>query len=226
MLDSGLVNQGFSASPDPLPPDGSRTILADPPSLNDDSFKRLLLWLDHDRDRAAVIYEQLRSALINRFLHLGCFEAAEGLADKTFDRVAQKLEKIIDQYQGKREPYVFSVAYYIHKEWLREPILQSLANEDFTHPATPNTDELVEKELLHSCLQDCLNQMDQENRGMIVEYYHGNRQVKIKARKALAERLGIEIANLRLKAQRIRTRLQKCIMKCMARAAAEREAVM
>lgn len=232
MLDSGLVNRGFSASTDPLPPDGSRTILADPRSprqkwaLTGESFNRLLLWLDHDRERAAGIYENIRSALINRFLHLGCSEASEGLADITFDRVAQKLEQIIDRYKGKPEPYVFSVAYYVHKEWLRRPILQSLANEDFTDPSGPDTDESLEKELLHACLQQCLNQLDQETRSMIVEYYRGNRQVKIKTRKALAERLGIEIANLRLRAQRIRTGLQRCIIKCMARAAAKREVVM
>lgn len=227
MLDSGLVNRGFSASPDPLP-DRSRTILSDPPSpiqkwaLTDESFNRLLLWLDHDRERAAAIYEEIRSALINRFVHLGCFEASEGLADKTIDRVAQKLETIIDRYTGKPEPYVFSVAYYIYKEWLREPILESLAN-DVTDPSPSSPDELFVRELLHSCLQQCLAQLDQTNRTMIVEYYRGNRQVKIKARKVLAEGLGIGIANLRLRAQRVRTGLHKCIMKCLATAATERK---
>ena len=78
-----------------------------------------------------------------------------------------------------------------------------------------------EQQLLDSCLKHCLEQMDDKNRDMILEYYRGERQVKIQSRKALAKRLGIELANLRLRAQRARLALKKCILDCMERQAVE-----
>jgi len=52
---------------------------------------------------------------------------------------------------------------------------------------------------------------------MILTYYKGERQVKIKLRKELADRLGIKLANLRLKAQKVRAELKKCILDCLER---------
>jgi DNA-directed RNA polymerase specialized sigma24 family protein len=64
--------------------------------------------------------------------------------------------------------------------------------------------------------------MDAESRDMVLEYYRGRRQVKIQARKALAERMGISLAALRLRTQRARSTLKKCILECMERKARER----
>lgn len=159
MLDSGLVSRGSQQHRTQLPPDGSRTTLDDPPSprqkwvLTSESFDRLLLWLDHDREQAGLKYEAIRSALIKRFGQLGCRDAAEELADLTFDRVAGKLSEI-SEYKGDPEPYVFSVAYFVYKEYLRRPIIASLNAYNLQDPATPNTKEMIEKELLDSCLQE------------------------------------------------------------------------
>lgn len=224
MLDSGLAIRRSQHYRTPLSPDGSRTVDDLPPprdkwALTPESFDRLLSWLHSDREQAGLKYEEIRVALIRRFRQLGCNDPEE-LANLTIDRVAQKLPEVIDTYKGEPEPYFFSVAWYIYKEYLRRPIILSLAKLDFRDPAT-SSEDLSEKELLDSCLRHCLDQLDKDSRDMILEYYRGNRQVKIQTRKALAERLGIELPNLRLKAQRVRSKLKKCILDCMERKATE-----
>lgn len=230
MLDSGLINRVFSDNTT-QPLDGSLINLDDPPSpkqkwiLTPELFNGLLVWLDPDRERAGEKYEEIRSGLIRRFQQLGCSDAEE-LANKTFDRVAKKLPKIVAIYNGKREPYFFSVAYNIYREHLRKPIVMSLANTNLSLPDLPNTQELFERELLDSCLRQCLEQRDEFSRVLITNYYRGNRQDKIRMRKELAEELGIKLTNLRLKAQRIRAVLKECILACIERKAMEREVSM
>jgi len=230
MLDSVLVNRR-SKRPPTQSPDGSRIILDDLPSpkqkwvLTPESFEGMLLWLHPDRNQAGEKYEEIRSGLIKRFRQLGCREP-EDLANETFDRVARKLPEIITGYDGNREPFFFSVAYFVYKETLRRPVIMSLTREDFRHPDLPGHQELLDKELLDSCLEHCLDQLSPTSREMIREYYSGERKEKIKARQKLAERLGIRLTNLRLRAQRIRTALKECILDCMERKAMEREAVM
>jgi len=228
MLDSGLVNR----STQPIrPSDGSRISLDHPPFLKQkwvltpELFDGLLLWLDHDRERAGERYESIRSALIRRFQQLGCREAEE-LANETLDRVAKKLPTIVARYIGEREPYFFSIAYYVYREHLRKPVVMSLGNIDFPHPNLPSTQEVFEKELLDFCLRHCIEKLHPNSREMIRDYYRGEKRDKIRSRKRLAERLGIKLANLRLKAQRVRTDLKKCILDCMERKAMEREAIM
>ena len=190
--------------------------------LSPESFDGLLFWLDHDRERAGERYESIRSGLIKRFRQLGCREAEE-LANQTIDRVARKLPTIAATYSGEREPYFFSIAYYIYQEQLRKPVVMSLANIDFAHPKLPSDREVFEKELLDSCLRHCIEKLHPNSREMIREYYGGEKQEKIRLRKQLAERLGIKLSNLRLRAQRVRTELKKCILDCMERKAMERE---
>jgi DNA-directed RNA polymerase specialized sigma24 family protein len=194
--------------------------------LTRESFDGLLLWLDVDRERAGEKYEKIRSASIKRFRQLGCQQAAEELANETFDRVAKLLPEVILKYHGDPEPYFFSVAYYVYKEHLRKPIIMSLSSLDFPHPNLPSTQEVFNKELLDTCLTHCIERLTPANRTMIKEYYRGERMEKIRLRKALAEQMGIQLTNLRLRAQRIRTGLKKCILDCMERKVSEHEVVM
>lgn len=193
--------------------------------LTAESFDGMLLWLHQDRNKAGDMYEKIRSGLIKRFQQLGCSEPEE-LTNRTFDRVAKKLPKIITEYKGEREPYFFSIAFYIYKEHLRRPIVMSLTTIDFPHPNTTSAEELSNKELLDSCLKHCLEQLHPNHREMIKEYYRGERKDKIESRQRLAEQLGIKLSNLRLRAQRTRTALKNCILDCMESKAMEREALM
>lgn len=201
---------------DDLPPPSKKW------ALTPESFERLLLWLHPDREEAGRKYEEIRSVLIKRFRQLRCPDPEE-LANATIDRVAGKLSEVIDTYIGDPEPYFYSTAYYIHREHLRKPIMQSLANLDFRAPTPASSEELSEKELLDQCLRECLDRFDKDIRQTILEYYRGDRRVKINARKALAKRLGIELPALRLRAQRIRSALKKCILECLQNKTTERQ---
>ena len=230
MLDSGVVNSGSQHSPTQSP-DRSHLILDDPPPpkkkwvLDPESFNRMLLWLNPDLNEAAKKYEEIRSALIKRFRQLRSRSEPEELANKTFDRVAEKLPKIIETYVGPPEPYFFSVAWYVYLEDLRKPVPLPLPAIDFPAPSLPNPEEAIEKQLLYSCLEECMEELSPTNQVLIRDYYHGERQEKIRTRKELAERLGITLPLLRLKAQRIRASLKKCILECLERKGMKREAI-
>ena len=231
MLDSGVVSSGSQHSPTQSP-DRSHVILDDPPPpkpkwvLDPESFNRMLLWLNRNPNEAGEKYEEIRSALIKRFRQLHSRSEPEALANKTFDRVAKKLPGIVATYVGPPEPYFFSVAYFVYKEDLRKPVQIPLPTIDFPPLPTPNPEEAVKKELLYSCLQQCMEELSPTNRLLISDYYQGERQEKIRRRKELAERMGITLALLRVKAQRVRTALKKCILECMEGKGLKREAIM
>ena len=222
MLDSGLIDW-VSQSQTPY---GSRTNLDDPPSpkqkwvLTIESFDGMLLWLDQDRDRAGEKYEQIRSQLNRRFSQLGWPEP-EQLTNETFDRVAKTLPRVRATYSGSPEPYFFSTAFYIHREHLRRPIMVALGDTDLSCSNSDSLDseKTSQQELLDSCLRECMEKLDLRNREIIANYYRGERQDKIRSRKSLAERMNMKLANLRLRAQRIRANLKKCILDCMERKA-------
>jgi DNA-directed RNA polymerase specialized sigma24 family protein len=65
------------------------------------------------------------------------------------------------------------------------------------------------------CLRECLQQLSAENRELIIQYYQGEKAVKIQNRKQLIERLGIPINTLRMRALRLRQTLQACVENCL-----------
>lgn len=222
MLDNGLINRALWII---QPSDEGRINLDDPPSpkpkwvLTPEDFDRLLSWLSPDRERAGERYVEIRSALTRRFQQLGCVEP-EDLANKTIDRVIRKLPEIIAGYEGDPVPYFFSVAHFIHMEYLRSPAFVPLAPTDAllrdmaTPPQVFDDDDSVD-----ACLRHCMEKLPQRSREMILTYYHGERQVKIRLRKELADRMGVRLTNLRLRAQRVRQGLKKCILDCLERKA-------
>jgi DNA-directed RNA polymerase specialized sigma24 family protein len=67
------------------------------------------------------------------------------------------------------------------------------------------------------CLERCLQDLSAEHRELIAAYYQGETSVKISNRKELAVRLGIPMNALRIRALRIRERLEACVVGCMER---------
>jgi DNA-directed RNA polymerase specialized sigma24 family protein len=218
MLDNGLINRDSWVI---RPSDGSRINLDEPPLLKQkwvltpEAFDRLLSWLAPDREQAGERYEQIRSGLTRRFRQLGCAES-EDLANVTIDRVAKKLPDIIATYEGDPTPYFFSVAYYVHMEYLKRPAVVPLDQTDPPPGDLRAPPQLFDDdESMDTCLRRCLEKLTQRSREMILMYYNGERQMKIKLRKELADRLGIKLTNLRLRAQRVRAELKKCILACL-----------
>ena len=177
-----------------------------------ESFDLLLFWLHPVPDEAGKIYLKIRAGLVRNFAAHGC-SVPDELADKTFDRVAQKLPKIIDTYVGEREPYIHRVAFYVLREY-RAKLIETVELD----PDLPDTktDEIYEKELQSFCVNKCMGRLPAWKRNLIEKYYHGSKGTKIRNRKELAESLNIELAALRIKALRIRQALKKCTKSCVA----------
>lgn len=178
--------------------------------LSQEAFDALLDWLDPDREQAGIKYEQIRLRLIKIFTGRGCVDA-ENLADETINRVTSKLGEIEKDFSGDRTRYFFGVAHKVYLEYLRKKPPQP--------PLTPPSDS-DRVELEYRCLEQCIQELSEENRALLLQYYGGEGRAKIEHRKALAEKLGIAPNALRIRAYRIRLALQDCVEKCVERSLA------
>ena len=173
--------------------------------LKQDEFDRLLGWLDPDRERAGQLYEKIRWRLIAILASRGCRDAEE-LADETIDRVSRRVADIRATYVGDPAIYFLGVMNNVHHEYLKRPPLPRLVEP---------TDETETKEHVHLCLDSCLSKLAPHARQIIEQYYAEDKRTKINLRKRIAEMLGVSRSNLRLRALRIRAKLQECIQQCM-----------
>jgi len=174
--------------------------------LAQEDFDRLLHWLDADVEAAGREYETIRQRLIKIFARRGCSEA-EDLADETINRVTAKLETIIDDYEGSPRFYFYRVAQLVHMEYLKRP-----------RPPEVSCDLSAfseEKEREYECLDSCLERLSPDQRELVLQYYQKDKRAKIEGRQRLAERLGIAVNALRIRAHRIRARLQQCLNECL-----------
>jgi DNA-directed RNA polymerase specialized sigma24 family protein len=187
-------------------------------SLTKDGFDRLLAALDPDRDVAAVYYERLRAKLINYFDWRDC-PAPEDHADEAINRVIRKLSDGEDFRDIGI--YVLGIARMMLLEIARTREKERMAFERpaFEHPTIPEPidDEIPETSQRVSCLEKCLAALPERSRNMIVEYYQGDGPKKIKRRKELAERLGLELNALRIRTCRLRNKLEQCMGQCISR---------
>jgi len=182
--------------------------------LNQEAFDRLLACLDTDRERAGEVYNKIRGKLISYFECRDC-PFPEDHADETINRVARKLES----GEEIRDPatYVYGVARMLLLEIRKERGKQQSAIEHLSRSEADSPDE-NDDELRVECFKNCLARLTPENRGMITQYYEGERRMKIENRKRLSERLAIPINTLRIRVFRIRTELESCVTRCVKRA--------
>lgn len=176
--------------------------------LTQESFDALLVWLNPAREEAGRKYEEIRLRLIKIFTCRGCAEP-EDLADETINRVSKKLKEIESTYSGDRAPYFWGVANKVHLEYLRRRPIP-------TPPAHAAESEDNEKEF--TCLEECLEKLTSSNRELVVQYYQEEKTAKIVHRKQLADQLGMALNALRIRAHRIRARLQECVEGCLREA--------
>jgi len=176
-------------------------------------FDRLLAWLSEDTEQAGRRYEDIRHSLIKLFTWQGCADA-EGLADEVFDRAAARLSSLGWVYTGDPAHYCYGIARNLFHECRRR--MKSYAALDEVAELAVDASEVTEddSELEHECLGLCVGRLDAEGRELILVYYALEKRDKIEARKALADRFGISINNLRVRLYRIRAGLEKCIREC------------
>ena len=173
--------------------------------LSQQSFESLLDWLDSDRDRAGKRYEDIRGRLIKIFGSRGCAEP-DFLADETINRVAKRVEEIAKTYEGDPALYFYGVANKIHLEQLKKPKPQTIT------PSVPAIDDFEQE---YVCLEGCIGHLPAGSRDLVLQYYEHEQHAKIVNRQQLAERLGIGLNALRIRAHRTRLALRKCIMSCL-----------
>jgi DNA-directed RNA polymerase specialized sigma24 family protein len=176
--------------------------------LSKEAFDALLLWLDADREQAALKYEKIRGGLIKIFTGRACVEP-EDLADETINRVARRLKEIEKDFSGDRARYFFGVANKVHLERLRRKL----------PPAVPPSDTDPNRiELEYNCLERCIERLSKKNRDLLLRYHGAADRAETEPRRALADELGIAPNALRIRVHRIRQSLKDCLEKCIERA--------
>jgi RNA polymerase sigma factor (sigma-70 family) len=178
-----------------------------------EDFQKLLDWLGPDQQQGIEKYEAIRRGLVELFDNWRCVDA-DDLAVETIDRVLSKVEKIAANYSGDPARYFYGTAKKVKYEYNRRPRPLPLTVDT---PAEKTEEEIREKERLHACLDKCLNLLDPTDKKLIMDYYRGDKNVKIKSRKSLGEKAGVSSNALRVRVFRLRSTLEECISKCLER---------
>ncbi len=195
--------------------------------MKDEAFEKLLAWLDADRDIAGERYERLREKLIAYFKHHNI--PAEEWADKTFDRIAELLEKGKVLPPEKQEQYCLGVARYLAKEFwhsrenrLKKHESSAIANDD---PVAEQLNEERQQAWIdrkNDCAKHCLGQLKPDQRRLLLLYYDGDEKTRARNRRKLAKELGISDKALRVRVHRARRIVRECYKDCLKRHGIER----
>ena len=176
--------------------------------LTPEAFDGLLSWLNPDRELAGRKYEEIRRKLITILSCRGC-TCPEDLTDETMNRVTRRVPQIIDNYLGDPALYFYGVAHKVHLEWLRRN------GRALVPPPAPDPPEETEQE--YECLEQCMEHLTSKSRELVSQYHREEKKAKIDGRKELADRLGIGVNALRIRAHRIRAGLQECVVLCLSK---------
>jgi RNA polymerase sigma factor (sigma-70 family) len=182
-------------------------------ALTQEAFEKFLACLDTDRERAGQKYEMIRSKLIDFFTWRDCL-FPEDHADETINRVIRK----IDEGEEIRDPstYVFGIARMLLLEIAKSQAREQAALSQLPQPQpVEESDSQSDRQV--ECLKGCLQELPPESRQLIIQYYQGESSVKINNRKKLAEMLGLQSSTLRIRAFRLREKLEACLNECLSR---------
>ena len=159
----------------------------------------------------------MRRRLVSYFGRKLCLSPDE-LADETLIRVARKLEEQGSITDSPPARYCYIVARFVFLEYLRgadhrrASLNERHAATDRLVQSAPSegTDRASDESLLDG-LDQCLQQLNEYDRALILEYYAGDQPERIERRRALAARLNLTLNALSIRACRIRDRLEKCL---------------
>jgi DNA-directed RNA polymerase specialized sigma24 family protein len=180
-------------------------------TLSGDAFEKLLSSLSANREAAGVAYESLRRKLVSFFDWRGAPDP-EGSADEVFDRIAKKLEA--GETIREVPTYALGVARIVLMELGRSAPTQEIEDDSLAAVQRP---PLSGADIQLDCLDECLSELPLADRLLIVEYYRFDKREKIDHRHALAEKLGIPMNALRIRAHRIRLQVERCVTSRLAR---------
>lgn len=181
------------------------------------AFELLLFRLDPDTDSASAKYEDLRVRVTRIFQWKGCPDSeADALADLTLDRIAAKLS------QGENienvNAYAAAVVRFVWLEHQRKR-KEDAAGDDLPEVAVqPDLTVFDDADERMRCLRKCMAEIagSENDRRLILGYYDTEAGGKNKDnRRQLAEIFGISMSALKVRACRIRARLEACINDCV-----------
>jgi len=182
-------------------------------TLNQEAFDKLLVAFDVDRETAGQKYLQLRNNLTRFFEWRGC-SFPDDHADETINRMAKRVAEgeAILNHSGYAMGVARLLLLEINKGRQREQsaLAEIGSTPDVYDPADDGESRLT-------CLRSCLQTLSPDNRELIIQYYQGEKGEKIENRKKLLARLGIPVNTLRMRALRLREKLQLCVEECLAR---------
>ena len=184
-----------------------------PPTLDAAAFALLLARLHDDPQQAGDVYEDLRRTLL-RFFEWRGVAAADTAADEAIDRLGRRLsagETVVDV-----RAYVLGIARMVALEHHRRPETRHVpldppAEQHLVAPADP-----PDEDARMTCFDGCMAALAPDVREFIVGYYSDTGRARIDARAELARRHQLSPNALRLRAQRVRDRLDDCIGRCLA----------
>jgi len=180
--------------------------------LTQEGLDRLLTLLDGDRERAGEKYEALRVRLLKLFEWRGS-PTPEEHADEALNRVARKISEGVEIQNINH--FIGGVARRVFLEIIEEGDRRQKALNQLAEPIVlPQIDDFEIDPRL-GCFRSCLNELPDEQRCLIVDYYREDERRRIEQRKALAGRLKIPLNALRIRAHRLRSQLDKCIVNCL-----------
>jgi DNA-directed RNA polymerase specialized sigma24 family protein len=186
-------------------------------SLTEVALDRLLVRLHPDRQRAGEEYELLRTRLV-KFFEWRDSPWPEEQADECLDRLIRRLggSETIENL----EAFAGGVARLVLLEWRRnqESERRRLAGVSWIFRLPSGEPEA--RDASDRCLESCLARLAPGERELILEYYRHEGSGRIAGRRALADRLGVPVGLLRLRAHRIRARIEACLRQCLGSATA------
>ena len=186
--------------------------------LREQTFRRLLAWLDQGVATNGQSYLAIRQRLLGYFDRKNCLNADE-LADETLNRVARRLDEEGGNIETETPAkYCYIVARFVFMEHLRANEKEIAALDYVSHQANAiSSEDQDRKEKLLECLDRCATKLESSHRELIFGYYVGEQRVKIENRRSLAQTLGITVNALSIRACRIRDRLEDCVRECVSR---------
>lgn len=178
-------------------------------------LNRLLIRLDPEPERAWEKYRDLRVRLIKFFEWNQC-TFPEELADEVLDRVARKPEE--ESIRNVAE-FVIGVARNVrmeaYKKMLRESHVEDWPEGAEALPETRNREEEIvsslHQQIRLDALRRCLENLKESDRSMALAYYSAEEEKQRVHRQKLATALGLTMVALRVRANRVREKLEQCV---------------
>ncbi|MGA8109089.1 MAG: hypothetical protein WBD46_16115 [Acidobacteriaceae bacterium] len=173
-----------------------------------ESFARLLLKLGSNPGDAGARYEALRKRLIFYFTRKG-LDFTEDLADEVLDRLTRRLAEGVAI--GSAEAFALGIARHVAQEQFNKSLqTEGASGGFFDNIPAPSATSDVEARI--AGMERCLQGLPRDDAALLESYYLGNRDGNlIRARRGLAQELGLAPAVIRQRVFFIRRRLRKCM---------------